>query len=176
MSRLIVVCGEPGVGKSKVADLLSRRTGGHVLRTDEIRKDLFGPEPEYTKEESQATYDEMFDRAKNLLRDGHKCVILDATFMLKRGRERANALAQEYTDPYNFDIVRVTADEDVVRKRIRERENDASDADFQIYQSIRDRFEPIELPCTEIDNSGYWWDTMEQCRSKDLYSKPSYYK
>ena len=176
MSRLIVVCGEPGVGKSKVADLLSRRTGGHVLRTDEIRKDLFGPEPEYTSEESQQVYDEMFDRAKNLLRDDHKCVILDATFMLKVGRERADFLAQKYTDPYNFDIVRVTADEDVVRKRIRERENDASDADFSIYQSIRDRFEPIEFPHVEIDNSGYWWDTMEQCRSKDLYSTPSYYQ
>lgn len=175
MNRLIVVCGEPGVGKSRVADLLSRRTGAHILRTDEIRKDLFGPEPEYTTEESQATYDEMFDRARNLLKDGDS-VILDATFMLQKGRERANRLAQKHTNPYWFDIVRVTADEDTVRKRLRKREDDASDADFTIYQSIRDRFEPIELPHTEIDNSGSWWlDTIEELRSEDLYSKPSYY-
>jgi predicted kinase len=167
MSKLIIVCGEPGVGKSDVADLLSLRTGASVLRTDDIRKDLFGPEPEYSKEESKATYDEMFDRAGNILQDGLS-VILDATFMLQKGRERANRLAQKHTQPYDFTIVRVTAEPDVVKKRIREREDDASDADVSVYQSIRKRFEPVELPHVTVDNSGYWWNTMEEVRSKQV--------
>lgn len=172
---LYVVCGEPGVGKSRVAEHIADRTDGVRLATDEIRKDLFGPEPTYSKEESQAVYDEMFDRARNWLIDGCT-VVLDATFMLKRGRERANKLAQQFTTPYSFQIVRVTCDEDVTKKRIREREDSASDADVSVYQSIRDRFEPVELPHVTIDNSNWWFTTMQQMREKDLYDVPSYYK
>lgn len=172
---VFVVCGPPGVGKSRVAEHIAKRTDGDRLATDKIRKDLFGPEPEYTREESQATYDEMFTRARKRLKDGG-VVVLDATFMLKRGRERANHLAQEYTDPYDFTIVRVTADEDVVRKRIKEREDDPSDADFEIYQSIRDRYEPLELPHVTIDNSDWWFTTRQRMRDADIYEVPSYYR
>lgn len=175
MSSVIVVCGPPGVGKSKVADLLTRRTGGTVLRTDEIRKDLFGPEPSYSWKESKQTYNELFDRARNLLQDD-ETVILDGTFSQQSGRKRANHLAQEYTDPYSFTLIRVTADDSVVRRRISNREDDISDADYSVYQSIRDRFEPVELPHVEVDNSRNFWHTMRQLRAKDLYSKASYYK
>lgn len=176
MSSLTIVCGEPGVGKSRVADFISRRMGGApVLRTDEIRKDLFGPEPDYTSEESQATYDEMFDRARNLLKDGEH-VILDATFMFEHGRQRANALAQEYTDPYDFTIIRVTCEPSIAKDRINNRTHDASDADVSVYQSIRDRFEPVELPYHEIDNSDWFWHTMDQLRETGVYEVPSYYR
>lgn len=175
MSEVIVVCGEPGVGKSKVARHIADRIGGERLATDEIRKDLFGPEPDYTKEESQQVYDEMFDRARNFLLE-EKPVVLDATFMLKVGRERADFLAQKYTSPYNFTLVRVTCEPDVAKERIRNREDSASDADVSVYQSIRDRFETIKYPHVEIDNSRRWWHTLKEMRSKDLYTYPSYYR
>jgi len=169
--KLIIVCGEPGVGKSSVAEYIAKLFdifgNCHVLATDEIRKELFGPEPEYTKEESQATYDEMFDRARLRLQENEN-VVLDATFMLQRGRERANRLAQEHTEPYNFTIVRVTCDPDTAKRRIRQREESASDADVQVYHSIRDRFEPIELPHVTIDNSDSWWQTREKLSNKEL--------
>lgn len=175
MSKLIVVCGEPGVGKSRVARHINKRLDGKRLATDEIRKDLFGPEPDYTKKESQQVYDEMFDRARNWLID-EVPVVLDATFMLKRGRERANKLAQQFTKPYDFTIVRVTCEPSVAKKRIRQRENSASDADVDVYRSIRDRFEPVELPHIEVDNSGWWFNTIDDLGGKDLYTKPSYYQ
>jgi predicted kinase len=171
---VFVVAGEPGVGKSKVAKHIAKRTDGKRLATDVIRKDLFGPEPEYTREESQAVYDEMFDRAKNFLTRG-KGVVLDATFMLASGRERANRLAQKFTDPYDFTIVRVICDEDIAIRRIKEREG-ISDADTDVYRSIRDRFEDIELPHVTIDNSAWWFDTKRQMRDKDVYESPRYYR
>lgn len=175
MSKLILVCGEPGVGKSKIASHLSKKLGGRVLRTDEIRKELFGPEPDYSTEESRKVYDAMFERADVLLQQDYT-VILDATFMLQKGRERANHLAQVNTDPYDFTIIRVTAEPSVVKERIRERgEDSASDADVRVYQSIRDRFEEVELPHVTIDNSHTWFETRKQLWSKDLYAKPSYY-
>lgn len=164
---LYVVCGEPGVGKSKVAKEIAKQTDGKRFATDEIRKDLFGPEPSYTSEESQATYEEMFDRAKNQLTRGHS-VVLDATFMLRSGRARANRLAQAYTEPYDFTIVRVTAEESVAKHRIKER-NGVSDADVSVYESIRDRFESVELPHVTIDNSHWWFHTKQQLVDKDVY-------
>lgn len=176
MSRVFVVAGEPGVGKTRVAQHIAKRTGGTHLSTDSIRKDLFGPDPEYMSGESQATYDEMFNRARKLLRDG-ETVVLDGTFSHKAGRERANCLAQKYTDPYEFTIVRVECDPDVTRKRIREREDSDSDADVSIYESIKDRFEPVELPHVTIDNSDRWFFTTKQrLRDTDLYETPSYYQ
>lgn len=172
---LFIVAGEPGVGKSRVAKHIAKRTDGKRLATDVIRKDLFGQNPEYTKKESQTVYDEMFDRARNLLKKGEP-VVLDATFMLSSGRERANRLAQQFTDPYNFTIVRVVCDESVALKRIREREDSASDADADVYRSIRDRFEKIELPHVTIDNSEWWFRTKRELREKDVYEIPSYYK
>lgn len=172
-NKLFVVCGEPGVGKSKIANHIAGRVDGKCLSTDKIRKDLFGPDPEYTRKESQATYDEMFDQARNFLKRG-ETVVLDATFMFAAGRERANRLAQEHTDPYNFTIVRVTADESVALQRIRDR-NGVSDATVDVYHSIRDRFESVELPHVKIDNSDWWFSTKKRMRDKDLYESPSYY-
>ena len=172
---VFVVAGEPGVGKSKVAKHIAKRTDGKRLATDVIRKDLFGPEPTYSKEESQAVYDEMFDRAKNRLTRGEP-VVLDATFMLASGRERANRLAQKFTDPYDFTIVRVICDEDIAIRRIKERDSGPSDADVDVYRSIRDRFEEIELPHVTIDNSAWWFDTKQQLREAEVYEIPSYYK
>lgn len=172
---VFVVAGEPGVGKSKVAKHIAKRTDGKRLATDVIRKDLFGPNPSYDREESQAVYDEMFDRAKNRLTEGEP-VVLDATFMLASGRERANRLAQKFTDPYDFTLVRVTCDENVAIRRIKEREDSDSDADVNVYRSIRDRFEPIELPHITIDNSAWWLSTNKELRNAEVYEIPPYYK
>jgi predicted kinase len=171
---LFVVCGEPGVGKTTIAKLIANSADGKRLSTDNIRKDLFGPDPDYTKEESEATYDEMFDRARNMLKEG-KVVVLDATFMFQKGRERANRLAQEYTDPYEFTIVRVVVDDEIAKYRIRSREDSESDAGVSVYNSIKDRFEPIELPYVEIDNSTWLFSTKREMREKGLYDSASYY-
>lgn len=157
--RLLIVCGEPGVGKSKVARHIARRTFAKHLATDSIRKYMFGENPEYTQEESQAVYDEMFGRAEALLNRG-KTVVLDATFMLAQGRERAHDLAEEHDA--DFDIIRVTAPASECKYRIRKREDSDSDADVSVYQSIADRFEPVELPHIEIDNSEWWFHTTRQ--------------
>jgi predicted kinase len=163
-SRVLVVCGEPGVGKSYIAGFLSRRTGARILRTDEIRKELFGPDPEYTTEESQATYDEMFSRAENALDNGVS-VILDATFMLQSGRERAREIATE--KDATLDVLRVVCDPETAKRRILGRDG-VPDSDEEIHDSIADRFEPVKITHHEIDNSGSWEETVGQIESKVL--------
>lgn len=155
---LVVVCGLPGVGKTTVSEHAADALDGRLLRTDVIRKELF-PDPEYTPEEREATYQELFDRAKETLRAG-RSVVLDGTFKLREHRGDARRAAQELGVPLS--LIKVACDEDVVRERIRARTNDASDADFEIHKQYRKEFEPIAGPFARVDNSGRLDETLAQ--------------
>ncbi|AHF98832.1 kinase [Halostagnicola larsenii XH-48] len=156
--RLVVVCGLPGTGKTTVARELAERTGGTLIRTDVVRKDLF-PDPEYTDEEVQVTYDELFDRARAAV-ERDAVAVLDGTFRRESLRDRARRVARDSNA--QFDLVRVTCSEDVVRERIEERENDESDADFSVHKLLRSEFESPTLSHQTIDNSGSVAETRRQ--------------
>lgn len=147
--ELFIVTGEPGVGKSLVAETIADEYNNSVIyRTDEIRKELF-EEPDYSSDESQITYDEMFYRARSGLK-ADKCVILDATFSLEEGRLRAEHIAEQTGAA--FTIVRVHCnDQQEIRRRLRERDG-ISDADLSIYRSIKESFEPIFRDRVDIFN------------------------
>jgi len=155
---LVVVCGLPGVGKTTVSGHAADALDGRLLRTDVIRKELF-PDPDYTPEEREAVYDELFARAKETLRQ-RQSVVLDGTFKKRDHRGDARRAAQEVGVPLS--LVKVACDEDVVRERIRARTNDASDADFEIHKQYRKEFEPIAGPFARVDNSGRLDETLEQ--------------
>lgn len=154
---LVLVCGPPGTGKSTVAERVTERLDGRLLRTDVVRKELY-PEPSYSSEESAAVYDELFERAHtSLAADEH--VVLDGTFRRAALRERAAGVAA--AADAEFRLVRVTCEEAVVRERIRARVDDPSDADFTIHRQIKAEFEPVEAEHLRVDNSGSLDATLE---------------
>ena len=146
-ARLIVLAGNPGVGKSFVAKCIQDEVGAVVLETDRIRKELF-PEPTYSGEESSETYAELYRRAEEALGRG-EVVVLDATFNLKMGRDKACSIAESFDA--GFDIFHVTCPETVAKKRIRNRTDTLSDADCEVYDIIDGAFEEFTRPVTEID-------------------------
>lgn len=158
---LVLVCGLPGTGKSTVAERIVEVLPARLLRTDVVRKELF-PEPTYAAEESATVYDELFSRARETL-DAGEDVVLDATFRQRDLRDRAAAVAA--AADVEFRLVRVTCDEAVVRERIRKRqryEDDESDADFAVYNQLKDEFEPIEREeHVVVDNSGALSETLD---------------
>jgi len=90
---LILVCGLPGTGKTTVAREVASQLDAELLRTDVIRKETFDTIT-YTDEQMRATYEEMMQRAKDLLQvDKH--VVLDATF---RKRDHASRHYCHHTD------------------------------------------------------------------------------
>lgn len=158
--QLAVVCGLPGAGKTTVAERAVELLDAELFRTDVVRKDIF-TDPDYTTPEMRTVYDAMFDRATETLRAGDS-VVLDGTFKRRDLRERARRTANDLGVP--FTLVKVDCDEDVVEDRIRERSDDASDADFEIHLKYRDEFETVTGEHARIDNSGTLEETLAQVR------------
>lgn len=146
---LFVVCGLPGVGKSTVAGYLTEAVGATRLRTDAIRKSMYET-PQYTRSETDVVYRTLLDRAAESL-DARRSVVLDATFQRKHHRNEAHRLAADLAVP--FVLLKVEADPETVKRRIRSREG-ISDAGVEVYAEHRRQFDAIDLDHYVIDNSG----------------------
>lgn len=142
---LTIICGLPGVGKTTTAREIAAEKDADIIRSDVVRKQLFD-EPTYTSRETEQVYEAMLDRARATLPEP---VVLDATFRQRRHRAKAVALARAKCVDYQ--IVKVECDERVVRRRISERTNDASDADFSVY--LQAEFEPLTRDAIIVDNT-----------------------
>lgn len=147
---VIVVCGLPGVGKSTVSRAIADAVDGEVIRTDVVRQEIV-ENPVYTAEEKRRVYEALFDRARDHVEAGGT-VVLDGTYRRREYRDRASELGDELGA--GFSLVAVECDESVVERRIAERENDASEADFEVYRQYRDAFDAIERDHVTVDNSG----------------------
>jgi len=156
--RLVVQCGLPGVGKSTVAAAIADRLGGERVRSDAVRRELFD-DPTYSPAEKDRVYGAMLERAREALADGRP-VVLDATYERRARRDRAAALADEVGA--DLTLVRVVCEDGVARQRIRDREDDPSEADVSVYENARDRFEPLERDHVTVDNSGDLATTRRQ--------------
>ena len=148
--RLCVVTGLPGVGKTTVSRALADHVDARLVRTDTVRADCVS-DPQYTPSERATVYDEVFDRARETL-GGGRSVVLDGTFRKRTDRERAVELAA--STGATLGVVVVECEAPVVESRIAAREDDASDADIEVYREFRDRYDPVRLPHATVDNSG----------------------
>lgn len=142
---LTIVCGLPGVGKTTTAREVATREGATVIRSDVVRKDIVD-DPTYTSAETERVYEAVIDRARETLPNP---VVLDATFRRKRHRDMAVALAEQLGVTYRF--VKVECAEHVVRRRIQNRTDDESDADWSVYQEVE--FEPLTRDAEIVDNT-----------------------
>ena len=134
---LAAVGGLSGSGKSTFARLaapgLGASPGAVVLRSDEIRKRLWGagpletlPSEAYAPGTSEPVYARMFHEAELCLKAG-RAVVLDAVFLKPEERGQAQALAERLGVP--FEGVWLEAPAEVLRSRVEGRSGDASDAD-----------------------------------------------
>lgn len=155
---LIVVCGVPGAGKTSVAEHVADRLDADLLRTDVVRKDLFD-DPEYTEAESRRMYEELHARAERILARGNTAV-LDGTFHDRRYRHMALATAAAAGVDHRF--VRVECEPSTARERISAREDDASDADVEVHEYVREVFDPLAVAHVTVDNSGTLSATYSQ--------------
>jgi aminoglycoside phosphotransferase family enzyme/predicted kinase len=140
--KLMAAGGYSGSGKSTFARERAPDMGGSpgavVLRSDEIRKRLWGkgpldrlPPEAYGPGQSERVYGAMFDAARDALAGG-AAVVLDAAFLRPHERAAAEGLARRAG--LGFEGVWMDAAPDVLRARIAARTGDASDADVKVLE------------------------------------------
>ena len=144
---LAAVGGLSGSGKSTfaraIASGLGASPGAVILRTDEVRKRLWGVAPTarlgpdaYTAEAHRRTHDELFANARDLLAAGVS-VVLDATFLDGAERSRAAQVAAAAGVP--FCPAWLDAPLAVLEARITARSGDASDATIAVLRDQAER-------------------------------------
>ena len=149
--RLCITHGLPGSGKTFESQRLLERDGAIRLRSDVERKRLFGLGmledsrshglDLYHPDATARTYEYLFSAAHSLLQAGYP-VVLDAAFLLRAERARAQALAHELQVPYI--ILDCQAPAEVLRERLRSRRHDASEADIDVLDRLAAVAEPLD--------------------------------
>lgn len=137
--RLIAVGGLSGSGKSTLAWALAARLGAVVLRSDVIRKGLWGlddterlPSEAYAPEVSGRVYRAMWERARMALAGG-ATVILDAAHLKAEERDQGAEIAAEAG--VRFDGLWLDAPVDDLKARVTARAADASDATAAVVET-----------------------------------------
>ncbi len=138
----IVMIGLSGSGKSYISSILER-CGYHWLRTDAIRKELFGSI--YDESVTQKVYQELIKRASK-----YENAVLDGAFLKAWQRKIVLEAFKDYI------FIHVKTSDEVAKKRIRER-IDISDADLNVFYLQKSTFEPPDEiqkdRIIEIDNT-----------------------
>jgi uncharacterized protein len=141
-ARLIAIGGLSGTGKSTLAahlaPTLGARPGARVLRSDVIRKRLFGLDPEahlpesgYSADVTARVYRRVCAQATTALQAGYTAII-DAVALRPEERRAFADVAREAGVP--FDGLWLDAPRDAMTTRVTERRHDASDATREIVE------------------------------------------
>jgi predicted kinase len=159
---LIMILGLPGTGKTSLAKELSRSLSNSpiYLSTDIVRRNLFDfshhhyvpfGDKLYTEEKRNLVYNALYLIVDILLSQKHS-VIVDATFYSQVKRQPLIKICQRLNQ--KLKVIKTTCSEDIIKQRIQKRkkqDNNASDADFNIYLEIKERFEPVKTPHFEVN-------------------------
>ncbi len=158
--ELIILHGLPGTGKSTMTRHLVKALGGIHITADVERKRLHGLDPLdpsgheldaerlqgiYSPSSSERTYTRLRNLASRILKNGFR-VILDATFLKRRHRDRMRDVANRYDVP--FHILNVYVREEELLRRLRQRsermEHSRSEADETVLEHELKSVEPLE--------------------------------
>jgi hypothetical protein len=165
--RLVAIGGLSGTGKSTLAAALAPSLGARVLRSDVIRKQLFGvaletrlPASAYVPQASHRVYETLRRRARDALGAGYS-VIIDAVSLKPAERESFAAIAAAAAVP--FSGLWLEAPPASMDRRLRDRRHDASDASPEVLaQQLRQ--DPGPLDWVRLDASGGAADCLAAAR------------
>jgi hypothetical protein len=150
---LIITHGYSGSGKSTIAGQLAEKTGGLQIRSDIERKRIFGYQAKehtgsaldnglYTQEAGRKTYLHLADCAKAVIEAGFSAII-DAAFLKIGQRDLFRKLAA--VCGVQFVIVDFQASGEELERRIRQRQNDASEATIEVLHHQQQSAQPLSL-------------------------------
>jgi deoxyadenosine/deoxycytidine kinase/predicted kinase len=135
-SKIVIMCGLPGSGKSYIAKKIQKSIGADYLSTDQIRTTtLFKNQQKYLKDSSQyeqqkkLVYDSLFKSIVSKAKSG-KPVIADATFLDSQRLELLNILGKENLLKKAI-FVSVKSDKNLIKKRILNKQRRLKNKQFE---------------------------------------------
>jgi aminoglycoside phosphotransferase family enzyme/predicted kinase len=170
-ARLVAIGGLSGTGKSTVAAALApdlgARPGARVLRSDVIRKCVFGVLPEmrlpleaYSSDVSDRVYSELHRLAATALRAGY-CTIVDAVSLHPDERQAFAQVARDVG--VRFTGIWLEAPAGTLATRVSARQNDASDATPDIV-GLQLRVDPGPMTWCRVNAANTSNDTLAAVR------------
>jgi predicted kinase len=158
---IIVVGGLSGTGKSTLAAAVAEALGANLLRTDKLRREVFGDRSHtaeadggiYRPEARQRVYDLLFQRAAELLAD-RVSVALDGTFSTTDALAQTQRLAAEHAS--ELLAIECICRAEIAHERISRRladSSDASEARPEIHGLQKEQWQPWppDVPQIRID-------------------------
>lgn len=150
-ASLIITHGFSGSGKSTYASQLAEQIEAIQIRSDSERKRLFGYSAQaatgsgiesgiYTQEAGEKTYNHLAGLAKVVLEAGYSAIV-DGAFLKAEQRELFRHLANECK--VKFTILDFQAAEETLCERIKQRQNDVSEATVDILFRQRQSAQPL---------------------------------
>lgn len=118
MSKLIIMVGLPGSGKSTYTAKYETQNHTTIVSTDEIRRELYG-NPE-TQGNGQDVFNEAYRRIEIALRAGDT-VVFDATNLKARNRKYLCNRFRPIADTIVAECINTPVDECIVRDALRSR-------------------------------------------------------
>lgn len=152
---IIIVSGLPGSGKSFFADRLASKCDAEYLNSDKVRSEMKA-RGRYSVDDKLRVYTEMLNRTAILVGRGEN-VVVDATFYHHTMREMFLRLAHEYHVPVR--VIEITADESLIKDRLSS-PRQYSEADYSVYETVRDAFEEITMPHLILESTSNNIDLM----------------
>ena len=145
---MIMIAGLPGSGKSYFAAKLAARFEAVYISSDQIRQaeQALG---QYAYQDKLKIYREMVQLAATALKE-KKVVIVDATFYQQAVRDLFFNLAKTLVVPAFF--IEVFADEALIKERLM-KPRQYSEADFKVYEKIKNDFEHITEPHLRLQST-----------------------
>lgn len=142
--NLVILCGLPGTGKSHYARELKRQAPYVCLNSDRTRK-LLVAKPSYSRREHRRVFSAMHVLTRGYLVDGYS-VVFDATNLNENVRAPLYAIAEDVG--VDWLIIRFTAPDDLVRRRLADRveglaDSGESDAGWEIYSRMAVADQPV---------------------------------
>jgi predicted kinase len=164
MTRLIIVCGLPGTGKTTFAETLSKRIHAIHLNTDRIRHAI-GRQGQYSIALKATIYESLLLRSKEALFNKTN-VILDGTFYKKRFRRAFIRLSNQLHIPIHW--IEIVASEQSIRERV-SKKRPYTEADYQVYLKVKNEFDPLPHERLILDSDVHSVEEMVRLAERYLH-------
>lgn len=166
---LFITCGPMGVGKTTLSRALALATRGTHLRSDIVRKEIFGGDPYqhrperfgeglYDETHSRLTYDRLLSLSSSEITAGHS-VVVDAAFGHQEVRERFRQLALAANIP--FVLLDLHCDEALTRQRLEQRWQEGKDPSDGRPEILQQHLQSFNLPTAA--EGAMTIDTSHEC-------------